>query len=396
MCLDCLGRLIVGLEKRLPCIVLGVLSVLSLMLISACTNVPSAKVTITPVSSDLKNTYTFSAIPGKPDAAQRQVQARIVTSSASAQSKTVPATGVKQTDAAQAMGTVTFYNGSITVQTVASGTVLTGSDGVAIITDALAIIPAAIPPAYGFVSVPAHALQPGISGNIAALDINHTCCIAGNFVFVKNLAAFSGGQDQQNYTVVQQSDIDGAVHAVEPSLMDSAQTDLQKQIDPKKEQLARPGSCMPKVMTDHQVGDRAANVTVNVAVTCIGEVYDQQAALRMAANLLNSEAKTTLSADYALAGNIQTRVTQATVVDTKQGVIALLVSAEGVWVYQISDTQKQDMVTMIAGKSKQDALDVLLKQVGVSKADIQVSGSDGATLPLDTSQIALTIQRIQR
>jgi hypothetical protein len=116
----------------------------------------------------------------------------------------------------------------------------------------------------------------------------------------------------------------------------------------------------------------------------------------MAKNLLNSEAKTTLSADYALAGNIQTRVTQATMVDTKQGIIALLVSAEGVWVYQVSDAQKQDMVTMIADKSKQGALDVLLQQVGVSKADIQVSGSDGATLPLDTGQIALTIQRIQR
>lgn len=50
---------------------------------------------------------------------------------------------------------------------------------------------------------------------------------------------------------------------------------------------------------------------------------------------------------------------------------------------------------MIAGKSKQDALDVLLKQVGVSKVDIQVSGSDGPTLPLDTGQIALIIQRIQ-
>ena len=368
-----------------------IFTVLPLIFISACSTVPSTKVTITPASSDPKNTYTFSAIPGTPDAAQRQVQARIVTSSASAQPKTVAATGVKQTDAAQATGTVTFYNDSIAVQTVASGTVLAGSDGVAIITDALAIIPA-----YGFICVPAHALQSGISGNIAALDINQTCCITGNFVFVKNLAAFRGGQDEQNYTVVQQSDIDGAAHAVEPSLMDSAQTDLQKQIDPKKEQLAHPGSCMPKVTTDHQVGDRAAKVTVNVALTCIGEAYDQQAALTMAANLLNSEAKTTLSADYALAGNIQTRVTQATVVDTKQGVIALLVSAEGVWVYQISDGQKQDMITMIAGKSKQDALDVLLKQVGVRKVDIQVSESDGATLPLDTSQIALTIQRIQR
>src|SRR5262249_59404 len=49
---------------------------------------PSATVTITPVSKDLKNTYTIFGVTGNPDPTLRQVQARLLTSTTPAQSRT--------------------------------------------------------------------------------------------------------------------------------------------------------------------------------------------------------------------------------------------------------------------------------------------------------------------
>lgn len=44
----------------------------------------------------------------------------------------------------------------------------------------------------GFITVPAYAINPGTSGNIAALDLNSPCCAPG--IFVKS-GAFHGGCD---------------------------------------------------------------------------------------------------------------------------------------------------------------------------------------------------------
>ena len=61
------------------------------------------------------------------------------------ESLTVPATGLGHQDAAQASGLLTFYNGLSTEQTVAAGTVLTGNDGVQVVTDTSIAIPPASP-----------------------------------------------------------------------------------------------------------------------------------------------------------------------------------------------------------------------------------------------------------
>src|SRR5207248_7333229 len=65
------------------------------------------------------------------------------------QSQTVATTGHGHQPAEQARGYITFYNGLFTSQTIAAGTILTGSDGVQISTDQEAIVPAANPPTWG-------------------------------------------------------------------------------------------------------------------------------------------------------------------------------------------------------------------------------------------------------
>lgn len=353
---------------------------------------PSATVTITPASTDLKNSYVIFGVTGTPDATQRQVQARKLSFTTPSQSKTANATGIANTPGVQATGNLTFFNGSSTVQTVGSGTHLTGADGVAVITNEPAVIPAANPPTEGSVTISAHAAAVGGVGNIGSGDINGTCCFAGNFVTVRN-AQFGGGADPQHYTFVQQSDIDNAAKPLENTLTPSAQQSLQSQVHSNEKLISSP-QCVPNVTSNHAAGDRnVSNVTVSVKVACTGEVYDQQATQTIVANLLKQEATTNPGPGYALVGNLVTSVTQITVTDATKGTLSLLTKAEGIWVYQFNDAQKQMLAQLIAGKSKQDAQTLLMQQAGIKNVTIQLNGGDGKTLPA-ANQITIVVQSV--
>jgi len=358
---------------------------------------PSATVTITPASSNVSNTFELFGVTGTPDPSQRQVQARQLSSTSGPQSKTVNATGVRQTSGTQATGTMTFYNSAFVDQQVNAGTDFLLANGVQIITDINVDIPRATgtPPFIrtGVASVSAHAGSVGPGGNIAALTINRACCTADSSIFAKNLTAFTGGQDPQNFTVVQQSDIDSAAKPLKDMLTPQAQDSVKGQIHPN-EQLVNPLQCTPDVTSDHNAGDRATNVTVIVKVNCSGEVYDKQAAQMIASDLLKQQAAKTPGPGYALVGDLVTKVTQVMVTDPKKGTLLLQVKAEGIWVFQLSDAQKQALANLIAGKSKQDAQALLLKQPGIARANIVLSGGDGNTLPTDPTQITIVVQSV--
>ncbi len=349
----------------------------------------SATVTITPGSQVVKNTYAISAVIGTPDPSRRQVQARLLYATTPAQSKTVNATGTGSMPATQATGTLTFYNSATFMQSVAADTVFVGKDGTVVVNDERADIPAASPPLEGAVTVAAHVVKLGADGNISALDINGVCCVNG--ITVENMTAFSGGQDAQHYSYVQQSDIDSAANALASSLTQIAQASLQKQIH-VNEQLARTPQCVSNVTSDHAASDRTTNVTVKVTVTCVGEVYDHQGAVLMTEGLLKGEASNNPGSGYGLVGSVVTSVTQATV--EKNGTVSLLANAEGIWAYQFSDVQKKDLAKLIAGKNQQDAKALLQKQTGVNKASIQFSESDADTLPTDPGRIVVVVQSV--
>src|SRR6266446_4662971 len=75
------------------------------------------------------------------------------------QSVSVPTTGRGHQDAKAATGTIIFYNGLSTSQSVAIGTVLTGQDSISVATDQAISIPPANPPSLGEASVTAHAVS---------------------------------------------------------------------------------------------------------------------------------------------------------------------------------------------------------------------------------------------
>ncbi len=113
---------------------------------------PTATVTIIPIERSMTATTAI------------QVYGRQLPALTLSQSINVPATGTMHQNATRASGTITFYNGLLTSQTIAAGTILTGSDGVQIETDQPATIPAADPPVEGQITVSAHAVSVGASG----------------------------------------------------------------------------------------------------------------------------------------------------------------------------------------------------------------------------------------
>jgi hypothetical protein len=348
---------------------------------------PTASVTLTPAHQRLHTSVPITAVTGTPDPARHQVSARLLTVKSSTFTQTVPTTGHGHTQAAQARGTLTFYNAAPYAQVVAAGTVLTGADGVEIVTDQVAYLPAGNLPQVGMATVGAQAVQVGPQGNIAPLDLNGLCCVAG--VSVKNTTAFVGGQNARDYRVVAQHDVDTVVGPESATLTGAAQSNLQGQVR-SNEQLASPAQCHRALHTDHPVGSEATRVTITLSVTCQAEVYDAQAVQQLASTALGEQARKSLGAGYSAQGPVKTSVTQVATTEAAHGTLSLLVDAQGTWGYQFSSAEITRMSKQIVGLPRQQAIH-LLKQNGHIQAVSITETWNATTLPTDPSHIQIMV-----
>jgi VCBS repeat-containing protein len=350
-----------------------------------------ATVTITPDSKEVGNSYVIIAIPnGTPNADQHQISARTL-SSQQARTGTVTGTGHNQIPATTAKGSLTFLNGSFSSSfTVGTNTPIPAGN-TSVYLDVPAVIPAATTAGFGTVTVSAHAATSGAAGNIPALTISGTCCVAGGSIQVHNNSAFTGGQDAKNYNFVQQGDVDAFASTAKAQLTQQANKALTSQLK-SGEQLAQATNCPANVQSSNPVGDHGTNIpstSVTVTVTCKAEAYDQNGMNSLVTSLLQQKAKTGVGANYSEQGNpiIHSQVQQ---INDDQSV-SLIVTARGLWVYQFSNQQKQQLARLIAGKTVNDAKTLLTAQMGVQDATISTNGS---TLPTDPSQISIVIQAV--
>lgn len=347
---------------------------------------PSPTVTITPASKVVQDSYGIQAVTGTANAAQHQVAARILTARPS-QQKIATATGHNQMAATPAKGVLTFINGSNAPYTFGIQTPIVSRSGVTFYLDAPVAIPAANPGvSFGVKTGNATAAAPGARGNIAPLGIN----IKGDVITIRNVNAFTGGQDAKNYSFLKQSDIDSVATSLSNIVLQQAQSEVKSQIR-LTEQPATPLQCsQPSPTSNEPVGDTGVNVTgatVTVAVTCTQEVYDQQGLQTLVGNLLKAKAATDLGSKYTLVGNI-VPTTTVRGVDPKTGTISLLVNAKGQWVYQFSDADKKALAELIVGLSADQATAKLKSQPGV--VDVSIP-SGVTTFPSDPAQITLNI-----
>jgi len=279
------------------------------------------------------------------------------------QTATTPATGIKHQNAAHAHGYLTFYNGQYTTLTVSSDTIFTGRDGVLIQTDQNAVIPPASPPYLGSVTVSAHARNPGSSGNIAAYDINLPCCFTA--VKVQNTSLFTGGQDEADFTVVTQKDIDSLSQALQTAITQSMGTAILSQQMPGETLVRIP--CSPNVSPSNLPGDEASHVKVIVSETCAAIAYDTNRFHKSATDLLTQQAQMRLGSGYSLLSPVQITEQQTHVTAED---VTLTFTTRGKFVYQIPPQQEQRIQRLIAGKPKQEAVALLLSMPGIQQASI--------------------------
>ena len=385
------------LTHRLPVVLLA-LCVLVCLAVMAVSLVPlitaSATVTIIPVQREITASTTLSVVTSgtTEKIAHQQVSGRRLSSLALSQAETVPTTGRGLQQARPAHGMLTFYNALPQVQNIPSGTLLTSTSGIQIVTEQDAVIPAGTGAVNGEASVTAHAIEVGPQGNIAAGTITGPCCRA--YVLVTNRSPFEGGQDARSFPMVLPQDLSGAALGLKTSLSQSVQAALQAQVHPD-ETLITPVPCTPTVTSSHAAGEEAVQVTVTVEETCSGETYVTQALHAQITQVVTRQATAQLGSGYALVGDVQVTVRPGTLThqQQQQGTLTLQVSGTGTWAYQFDDVHLQQMAHLIAGKSRAQATQLLLHQPGVSQVSVTVSSGTGSptSVPADASRIHLLV-----
>ncbi len=335
---------------------------------------PTATVTLFPTQKEVSQTYSFLAVTGTADPGQHQVSSRLLTVTTPTKSETIKTTGLAQTPPIQAQGAVIFYNQAPYSQTIEAGTVLTGSDGIQIVTDETVTIAPGSGAINGSATVSAHTLQAGRQANIAPLDINGFCCVAG--ILAKNTNGFTGGEDPKTYPIVSQPDVNAATKQLAGTLDPLAKDAIGKQMK-ATEQILTPL--------------KATQAQVNVSETCTSQVYDDAALQELTRSQFLRDVATQAGADFIPKGAVAIALEKATLLDKSHNAYHLSVTATGSVIFHLSKARLATLTRQIAGKRLDQAQRVLLQLQGVQGVYIRPLSSSDSSLPTDPSQIAILV-----
>ncbi len=362
----------------------------------------SAIISIIPASKILQKTFTISAVTGLPDTNQHQVLARWISGNTQPQQRTVNATGKVSTPATFASGTLLFTNISTTgaVSALAGATLTSNGNNanIQVVLDEAVNLPAAQPNTINPNQRPTqrvrvHYAKGGMVGNIAAQKffLSSGACIASTPACYTaiNDAPFIGGVDAQNYTFVQQHDIDGATGTLQ-TLAPDPQTVLQDQVSGNEQWIVTP-LCKSQIGANHAVNDKVANVTVTITFFCSGEVFDKKGALEVAKQELIAAATNDPGSNYALNGDISTILKNAQITDGN-GTVKATIDTKGTWVFQLDAIAKQDMAKTMVGKKKLAVQEMFKAEKSIESATIQLQGGDQDTFPTNPQQITINMQ----
>jgi hypothetical protein len=170
------------------------------------------------------------------------------------------------------------------------------------------------------------------------------------------------------------------------------QAAMQPQVRPG-ETLIMPLPCATKVSSDHAIGEAAAQVTVSLDDTCHGVVYQTQGMQQLLRQVLSQEVTHRLGTGYHLSSSVdvQSQLLHVQQQNSKGGTISMQVRATGTGIYQFTAEQMQHLKRVIAGKSKTQAIHLLLAQPGVSTVSVEIKGRETETMPTEMSGIALLV-----
>lgn len=110
--------------------------------------------------------------------------------------ETIIPTGIKTYPATTAHGVLTITNGSTLSGELPKGMIVTGNDGVEVVTESAVFIPSGSATGYGIAIVEAKAISAGKIGNIPAYDIDS---VVNTSIYIRNPTDFTGGK--QGYSI---------------------------------------------------------------------------------------------------------------------------------------------------------------------------------------------------
>jgi hypothetical protein len=149
-------------------------------------------------------------------------------------------------------------------------------------------------------------------------------------------------------------------------------------------------SCTPTVTSNHKPGDEAKKVSVTVSITCTSIAYNAHDVYQNATQMLLAEAIKQLGTGYSQLGDMQVSIIHTTETDQARGIATLRVKLDATYVYQLTPGEKQQLVKLIAGKTKQQAQALLSQEPGIAGVVITTSGN-AATLPENPGKITIVI-----
>ena len=321
---------------------------------------------------------------------ETQSLARRLTANAISTFQPVHPTGTLTLPAVAASGILTWYNQTAYTQTVSPNTVITVSSTLQVVSPQQVTVPAGSESTIGETSAPARVLQAGIAGNIAVGIINQFCnCGEAQGIRVKNTTAFSGGQDAQTHTVVQASDITEAVASQNDATKQQTLAALEKEAVSPDLIVGRTPSCTSKVVTNHPLVASETELQAAVSVTCQTMVTSKKEVSQKGIALFLTHLHPASDASQHLDSVRAVRV-QLIAESDEQEMMQLTVHVEGHWTHHMKQADCQALKRQIAGKTRWQASQFLLRFPGVSKASTIEQLLPWLALPAETQRILIS------
>jgi hypothetical protein len=383
-------------------VALAVIVIVTLIL-HATLPAAGATVRITPRTHDVKQ--ALSVVVSTQGSQGGDINGQLINYTTPPRTQTGKTTGVSHRNATTAHGNVIVSHISLNDPSgpqEISASIVTSNSGVAIDISGFTATQG------GTVTVSATAQDAGAGGNIPAFDINNTydICLTTDILcsspvgnaLVQNTHPFIGGSNATNQPAVKQSDIDTLANPLITQLTANAQASLDKLVQQKvqsDQQLALPKpECMSTVNPNHRVNTIASNVTVSVSVFCYQIAYGKSEYIPGVIHAQQTLVDAAYGTSYGLTGDMLATPPTFVSTDNTAKTATLLVNAESIWAFQMTDTQKQAMAHLIAGKTQSDARTLALHfNEGVQDVSMTMSGF-GGHLPTNAQTIRVVINPV--
>jgi hypothetical protein len=335
----------------------GMLALLGLVLIVF---VPTATVTLEPVTYPVSTTVTIQANPDLEDLdfVNLRMPARVMEIEVVG-SDQIATTAMRDEPDAKATGEVVFTNRRSQATTVISGTVVTTSAGTTIrfLTTEEATLP---PRVGGRARAPVEAVEPGPSGNVPAYSINRVEGLMDRQVNVINVAPTKGGEMSQ-VTYVTNADKEQLRESLVQRLKQEGYDSMVAELS--EEEFLPPESLVAFVLSetyDRFPGDAADSLGLHMRILIRGTVIDREDAELLGLRMLQLEVR---EGFQLLSEETEFQVEEVSEADY-DGTLTFEMNAEGATWMEIDEV---DIREGIMGKDLAQAEEDLARQLSLAR-----------------------------